>query len=317
MATPWTFPGSRRAAHEAGCDVICDATIGTPFLQRLLQHVDPMARPDFVIHSYTKDIAGSGATTAGVCIGRNERMFIPKGQSVESTAPNGKKRQWNWDETLFWNVYYVKGAFLDADKAFEVLNGMRTLPLRLLAKSINTLVLANVLSRHPGINVNCSGVAGNPNAAMREQHLFLGLPPALFTIDFEPKPQNPFRIGRNHLKQLFDCLEPAFGLQVSLGQTSTIVLCPALTSHSELSDTALKEAGISATTIRIAVGDEDPRGLIAHLIKASTIALEPDNPGFVAAFPAADEIDLLYRETYIDIHRRYIELQADFEVLMR
>jgi O-acetylhomoserine (thiol)-lyase len=309
-------PGISRAAHEAGCDVICDATIGTPFLQRLLQHSDPMARPDFVIHSYTKDIAGSGATTAGVCIGRNERMFIPKGQSVEAAAPNGTKRRWNWDETLFWNVYYVKGAFLDADKAFEVLNGMRTLPLRLLAKSINTQVLANVLSRHPGINVNCSGVAGNPNASMREQHLFLGLPPALFTIDFEPRPQNPFKIGRDHVKQLFDCLEPAFGLQVSLGQTSTIVLCPALTSHSELSDTALEEAGIAPTTIRIAVGDEDPRGLIAHLVKASSIALEPDNPGFVAAFPAPGEIDRLYKETYIDIHRRYIESQPGFEVLV-
>ena len=59
-------------------------------------------------HSHTKDIAGSGATTAGVCIGRNERMFIPKGQSVEAAAPNGTKRRWNWDETLFWNVYYVK-----------------------------------------------------------------------------------------------------------------------------------------------------------------------------------------------------------------
>jgi O-acetylhomoserine (thiol)-lyase len=118
------------------------------------------------------------------------------------------------------------------------------------------------------------------------------------------------------VKQLFDCLEPAFGLQVSLGQTSTIVLCPALTSHSELSDTALKEAGIAPTTIRIAVGDEDPRGLIAHLIKASSIALERDNPGFVAAFPALGEIDRIYKETYVDIHRRYIESQPGFEVLM-
>jgi O-acetylhomoserine (thiol)-lyase len=310
-------PGICRAAHEAGCDVICDATVGTPFLQKLLQHADSMARPDFVIHSYTKDIAGSGTTTAGVCIGRNERMFIPKGQSVETPGPDGKKRRWNWDETLFWNVYYVKGAFLDADKAFEVLSGMRTLPLRVLAKSINTLVLAQALSKHSGINVNCSCVAGNPNAPLREQQLFLGLPPALFTIDFEPKAGNRFKIGRHHVKRLFDCLEPAFGLQVSLGQISTIVLCPALTSHSELSDTALKEASIAPTTIRIAVGDEDPRGLIAHLIKASTIALEPDNPGFVAAFPTGAEIDQLYRETYIDVHRRYVESQAGFDTLMR
>jgi O-acetylhomoserine (thiol)-lyase len=80
-------PGICRAAHEAGCDVICDATVGTPFLQKLLQHADSMARPDFVIHSYTKDIAGSGTTTAGVCIGRNERMFIPKGSPSKPRAP--------------------------------------------------------------------------------------------------------------------------------------------------------------------------------------------------------------------------------------
>ena len=310
-------PAICRAAHEAGSDVICDATVGTPFLQKLLRNPDPLARPDFLIHSYTKDIAGSGTTTAGVCIGRNERMFIPKGSSIEAKGVDGKLRHWNWDETLFWNVYYVKGAFLDADKAFEVLSGMRTLPLRVLEKCINTLVLARALSRHPGINVNCSCIEGNPNAPMREQHLFLGLPPALFTIDFEPAPGAPFKVDRNHVKRLFDCLEPAFGLQVSLGQTGTIVLCPALTSHSELSDEALKEAGIAPTTIRISVGDEDPRGLIAHLIKASSIAIEPDNPGFVAAFPSGADIDRLYRETYVDVHRRYAEATPRFDELMR
>jgi O-acetylhomoserine/O-acetylserine sulfhydrylase-like pyridoxal-dependent enzyme len=305
-------PAICRAAHAEGADVICDATVGTPFLQKLLQNPDPAARPDFVIHSYTKDIAGSGTTTAGVCIGRNERMFIPKGLSVDV---NGRK--WNWDETLFWNVYYVKGAFLDADKAFEVLSGMKTLPLRVLAKSINTIVLAKALAKHPGITVNCSVIDGDPNAKLREDHLFLGLPPALFTIDFEPKAGGKFKIGRPHVKRLFDCLEPTFGLQVSLGQTGTIVLCPALTSHSELSDAALKEAGIAPSTIRISVGDEDPRGLIAHLIHASSLAIEPDNPGFVAAFPNGAEIDRLYRDTYVDVHRRYAEAQPGFDQRMQ
>ena len=310
-------PAICKVAHATGLDVICDATVGTPFLQKLLRNPDPMARPDFVIHSYTKDIAGSGTTTAGVCIGRNERMFIPKGSSVEAKAVDGKSRRWNWDETLFWNVYYVKGAFLDADKAFEVLSGMRTLPMRVLEKCINTVVLAQALSRHPGINVNCSCIPGDPNAALREKHMFLGLPPALFTIDFEPKSGARFKIGRNHVKRLFDCLEPAFGLQVSLGQTGTIVLCPALTSHSELSDAALKEAGIAPTTIRISVGDEDPRGLIVHLLKASEIAIEPDNPGFVAAFPKGEEIDRLYHETYVDVHRRYAAARPGFDELMK
>ena len=55
---------------------------------------------------------------AGVVIGRNEDMFIPKGETAGGVA---------WNDTLFWNVYYVKGAFLNADAAFEVMQGMRTL----------------------------------------------------------------------------------------------------------------------------------------------------------------------------------------------
>jgi cystathionine beta-lyase/cystathionine gamma-synthase len=296
-------PGICRAAHEAGLTVICDSTVGTPILQPVLQRAEAMERPDFVIHSYTKDLAGSGTTTAGVCIGRNERMFIPKGETVTAPGPDGKPRQYRWDETLFWNVYYVKGAFLDADKAFEVINGMRTVELRVLNKAINTLVLARALARHPAIHVQCSAVEGNENYALREQQMLLGLPAPLFTIDFETPAGRT--IGREAFQRFFDCLEPAFGMQVSLGQVNTVVLCPALTSHSELAAEALREAGISPTTIRISVGEEDPRTLIAHLMRAAQISIEPTSPGFVAQFPAPEDVDRLYESTYVDVHRRY------------
>ena len=296
-------PGICRAAHEFGITVICDATVGTPILQPVLQRQDPMERPDFVIHSYTKDLAGAGTTTAGVCIGRNERMFIPKGDTVTAPGPDGKPCTYRWDESLFWNVYYVKGAFLDADKAFEVINGMRTVELRVLSKAINTLVLARALAAHPAINVRCGAVAGNENFALREQQMFLGLPAPLFTIDFDTEMGR--RIGRHAFQRFFDCLEPAFGLQVTLGQVNTVVVCPALTSHSELSEAALHEAGISLTTIRISVGDEDPRALLAHMMQAAELALEPECPGFIAHFAPPDEIDALFESTYVDVHRRY------------
>jgi O-acetylhomoserine (thiol)-lyase len=296
-------PGICRAAHEFGITVICDATVGTPILQPVLQRQDPMERPDFVIHSYTKDLAGAGTTTAGVCIGRNERMFIPKGDTVTAPGPDGKPCTYRWDESLFWNVYYVKGAFLDADKAFEVINGMRTVELRVLSKAINTLVLARALAAHPAINVRCGAVAGNENFALREQQMFLGLPAPLFTIDFDTEMGR--RIGRHAFQRFFDCLEPAFGLQVTLGQVNTVVVCPALTSHSELSEEALHEAGISLTTIRISVGDEDPRALLAHMMQAAELALEPECPGFIAHFAPPHEIDALFESTYVDVHRRY------------
>jgi cystathionine beta-lyase/cystathionine gamma-synthase len=212
-------------------------------------------------------------------------------------------RTFHWDESLFWNVYYVKGAFLDADKAFEVINGMRTVELRIINKAINTLVLARALDRHPSINVHCGAVPGSENHELTNRQMFLGLPPPLFTIDMES--DDGSGIGREAFQRFFDCLEPAFGLQVSLGQSNSVVLCPALTSHSELSETALREAGIAPTTIRISVGEEDPRSLLAHLIAAASLALEPDRPGFLAGFPSSDEMDRLYESTYVDVHRRY------------
>ncbi len=309
-------PGICRVAHAAGLEVICDATVGTPFLHPVLRRQDPRERPDFVIHSYTKDLVGTGTTTAGVAIARNERMFIPKGSSVEAPGPDGAPRVFDWSDTLFWNVYYVKGAFLDADKAFEVINGMRTLELRMLQKCIATLVLARLLARHPGINVRCNAVPGDENAPLRERLLTLGLPAPLFTIDFESDAGGAPPIGSQAFKRFFDCLEPAFGLQVSLGQTNTVVLCPALTSHSELAPDALAAAGISPTTIRIAVGDEDPRTLLAHFIRAAQLALDPIRPGFSAAFPTPDEIDAFWRETYTETHRRYAEAQPSMELLL-
>jgi hypothetical protein len=67
----------------------------------------------------------------------------------------------------------------------------------------------------------------------------------------------------------------------------------------------LREAGISPTTVRVSVGEEDPRGLVAHLMRAAQLAIEPGCPGFVGRFPPAAEVDRLYESTYVDVHRRY------------
>jgi len=264
----------------------------------------PAQRPDFLIHSYTKDITGSGATTAGVVIGRNERMFIPKHDALTTTDLSGRQVTYRWNETLFWNVFYVKGAFLDADKAFEVITGSRTLDLRMLRKAISTTVLANFLAGHPQIRVKSNALEQNENAAIRKRVLRLGLPAPLFTIDFEGA-----KLDRTTFTRFFDCLEPAFGHQVSLGQSNTVVLCPALTSHSEMGPQALLEAGISPTTIRIAVGDEDPRQLIAHFIRTAELVIDPARPEFSSAFMSAPNVDKLYRATYLDAHTRWLESQ--------
>jgi O-acetylhomoserine (thiol)-lyase len=289
-------PGICRAAHREGLRVMLDATVGTPFLIRPLQREDPTERPDFIIHSYTKDLSGTGTVVAGVVIGRNEDMFIPKGESVGGVS---------WRDTLFWNVYYVKGAFLNSDAAFEVLQGIRTLENRMLAKCINTIILARFLDAHPAITVHCNILAADENAKLRDKEMFLGLPAPLFTIDFEQA-----GIPRTAFQRFFDNLSPTFGHMISLGQSNTIISCPALTTHSELPPEELTRTGIMATTIRFAVGDEDPRDLLAHLVETAKITIDHVVPGFSSQFPNQQAAAALIRDCYLDVHRRYIEAKC-------
>jgi cystathionine beta-lyase/cystathionine gamma-synthase len=214
-------------------------------------------------------------------------MFKPKGDP-------------GWEDTLFWNVYYVKGAFLDSDKAFEVISGMKTLEMRMLKKCINTLILARWLAANPAVTVNCPGLPSHANHALAAQQSYLGLPAPLFTIDLEQT-----GLDRAAFERFFDSLSPMFGHMVTLGQTNTVVLCPALTSHSELDPASLRAAGIAPTTIRIAVGDEAPRELIASFLQAVRLAIDPVVPGFSARFPRGAEVDALCDGIYVDMHTRH------------
>jgi cystathionine beta-lyase/cystathionine gamma-synthase len=282
-----------RRAHAEGITVVLDATVGTPFLCQPLQREDPAERPDYVIHSYTKDLSGCGGVIAGCAIGRNEDMFIPKGQSIGDHV---------WDQTMFWNVYYVKGAFLNADAAFEVMQGMRSLTSRMLQKCINTLILARFLHSHPSIRVHCNAVGNNPNSEFRERYMYLQLPAPLFTIELADVPVEAFQ-------RFFDTLSPTFGHMISLGQSNTIVSCPALTTHSEMDEEALAAAGMSSTTIRFAVGDEEPGDLIRHLVYAARGTIDLVVPGFADGFMNELEAKKLIRQCYVHCHEAHASAQ--------
>ncbi|MCO1333575.1 aminotransferase class I/II-fold pyridoxal phosphate-dependent enzyme [Microbulbifer sp. OS29] len=288
-------PSICKTAHRENILVSLDATLATPFLYQPLRRTDREERPDFVVHSYTKDIGGTGAATAGVVIGENYRMFIPKGDSAKGL---------NWDQCMFWDVYYIKGAFLDADKAWEVHCGMRTLEMRMLTKCINTLKLSHFFASHSKIRVNSHAVQRHPNSALRESLMRYQFPTPLFSIDMEAA-----QIPTEAFKSFFDALEPAFGQMVSLGQTNTMVLCPALTSHSELSPEAMEAAGIFPTTIRISIGDENMAQMAAHVISCARLHLDPISPGFSTSFMAPEETDELFTRFYLESHQKVIEAQ--------
>jgi O-acetylhomoserine/O-acetylserine sulfhydrylase-like pyridoxal-dependent enzyme len=281
-----------RRAHAEGLTVMLDATVGTPFLLTPLQREDPVERPDYVIHSYTKDLSGCGAVIAGCVIGQTKNMFAPKGYEGEV----------NWDQTMFWNVYYVKGAFLNADAAFEVMQGMKTLTVRMLRKCINTEIMAKYLDSHPNITVHCNAVAGNDNTEFRERYTYLGLPAPLFTTDMGELPMESF-------KQFFDSLSPTFGHMISLGQSNTIVSCPALTTHSELSNDALRAAGMTPTTIRFAIGDENPTDLIDHLYHVAKATIDSEVAGFSDGFMSRESAKEMIKEVYMRTHEGHVNAQ--------
>ncbi|AOS95761.1 Methionine gamma-lyase [Microbulbifer aggregans] len=277
-------------AHDHELLVTLDSTLATPYLHQPLRRTDRNRRPDFVVHSYTKDIDGGGTATAGVVIGPVHRMFIPKGDTVQGL---------DWSQCLFWDVYYIKGAFLDADKAWQVHEGMRTLEMRMLKKCINTLCLSHFLASHSKIRVNSHALETDANAPLREKLLRFKLPVPLFTIDMEAA-----QIPTDAFKRFFDALEPAFGQMVSLGQTNTMVLCPALTSHSELSPEDQRAADIYPTTLRISVGDEDMAQLVAHLLSCAKLHLDPVSPHFSSGFMGPREADEIFARFYLEVHER-------------
>ena len=164
-------PAICKCAKQNGAMVMLDGTVATPFLIKPLQYEDEQCRPDYLFHSYTKDITGSGNAIAGGIIAKNSLMFLPKGTEADGI---------NWSETLFWDVYYIKGAFLNSDTAFEILSGLKTLNIRMAQKCVNTLVFAKFFDSHPELGVHCSGLKNNHNYEIMQKVTKYQLPSALF-----------------------------------------------------------------------------------------------------------------------------------------
>ena len=171
----------------------------------------------------------------------------------------------------------------------------------MLQKSINTATIAKVFSANKYINVNCNTVKGHKNEAIRKKLLKYDLPAPLFTLDFEG-----VAIKKETFKKFFDSLSPMFNMHISLGQTNTNITCPALTTHSEMEEDALKATGLYYTTMRISIGDENPKELISHFIACAERSIKNELPEFVAAFPSQEEIDAMVTSEYLKYHKNYI-----------
>ena len=257
-------------AHDAGVPLVIDNTVGTPHLIRPGEH-----GADFVVHSATKFLSGHGTSLGGVVVDQG---------TFDASADPGRWPQFTEPYTrvgdfALWERFGAGQAFaalvkskyvhdlgpsLSPFNAWQILQGIETLDLRVSRQSATALLLAQHLQGHPLVSaVHHPGLADNRWHALAERYLPRG-GPSVFSFDLAipDDEQTQERVAR-----VVDGLR-VIRLVANIGDARSLVAHPASMTHSHLSPQQRAAAGISRSTIRLSAGLEDPADLIADLDEA-------------------------------------------------
>lgn len=250
-------------AHRHGLPLVIDNTFGTPYLIRPIEH-----GADIVVHSATKFIGGHGTTLGGVIVDGGTFDWAASGHYPWISEPNpsyhGVKFTQAAGEAAF--VTYVRaillrdeGACISPFAAFLLLQGTETLSLRLERHAENTKKVVEYLKNHPLVEkVNHPSLPEHPDHALYEKYFPNG-GASIFT----------FRIkgGRAEAFRFIDSLK-IFSLLANVADVKSLVIHPASTTHSQLTDEELADTGIYQNTIRLSIGTEHIDDIIADLEQA-------------------------------------------------
>ena len=263
--------GLAEVAHAAGVPLVIDATLATPYLVRPIEH-----GADIVIHSVTKFLGGHGTTLGGVVI-ESGRFDWGNGKFPQMTEPvpsYGGVRWWeNFGEYGFLTKLRSEqlrdiGPALSPQAAFQLLQGVETLPQRLDAHLSNTREVAQWLDADERVSyVNWAGLPGHPHHERATRYLPKG-PGAVFAFGVRSTPQVS---GRDAGRRFIESLVLASHL-ANVGDARTLVIHPGSTTHQQLSADQLAAAGIGEDLVRISVGLEDVEDIIWDLDQALTAA---------------------------------------------
>ncbi|WP_435745615.1 O-acetylhomoserine aminocarboxypropyltransferase/cysteine synthase family protein [Microbacterium sp. PMB16] len=260
--------GLAAVAHEAGVPLVVDATLATPYLARPLEH-----GADIVIHSVTKFLGGHGTTLGGVVI---EKGTFDWGngkfpQMTEPVESYGGIKWWdNFGEYGFLTKLRSEqlrdiGPALSPQSAFNLLQGIETLPQRIDAHLANARIVADWLASDPRVAyVTWAGLDGHPHRERAAKYLPLG-PGSVFAFGVAADD------GRAAGETLIENLQLASHL-ANIGDARTLVIHPASTTHRQLTEEQLVAAGVRPDLIRISVGLEDAEDIIWDLDQALTTA---------------------------------------------
>lgn len=248
-------------AHSNGIPLVIDNTFGTPYLIRPIEH-----GADIVVHSATKFLGGHGTTLGGVIVDSGKFEWSPeKYPGIAAPNPSYHGVSFTAAAGAAAFVTYIRaillrdtGAAISPFNAFLLLQGVETLSLRLDRHAENTKKVVEFLSKHPLVaKVNHPSLPDHPQHELYKKYFPNG-GGSIFTFDIKG--------GKEEAWKFIDALE-IFSLLANVADVKSLVIHPASTTHSQLSDEELAEAGISQTTIRLSIGTEHIDDIIADLEK--------------------------------------------------
>jgi O-acetylhomoserine (thiol)-lyase len=250
-------------AHEAGLPLLIDSTFATPYLCRPFEW-----GVDLVLHSATKFIGGHGTTIAGVLVDSGHFDWAASGKFPQLSAPYEGYHGVVFSEEFGPLALLMKarleglrdfGACMSPASAFNLLQGLETLPLRMARHVENTRRVVKFLAEHDAVTwINYPELPDSPSRKLAERYLPRGAG-AVFTFGIKG--------GRGAGARFIEALE-LFSHLANVGDAKSLVIHPASTTHQQMSAEAMAEGGVSEDMVRLSVGLEDAQDLVDDLDRA-------------------------------------------------
>ena len=247
-------------AHKHGLPLVVDNTFGTPYLIRPIEH-----GADIVVHSATKFLGGHGTTLGGVIVDSGKFDWEASGNYPAIAAPNPSYHGVSFTKAVGPAAFvtYVRaillrdtGATISPFAAFLLLQGVETLSLRLERHAENTKKVVEFLANHPQVEkVNHPSLPEHPDNALYQKYFPNG-GGSIFTFEIKG--------GQEEAHKFIDNLK-IFSLLANVADAKSLVIHPATTTHSQLSDEELESQGIKPNTIRLSIGTEHIDDILTDL----------------------------------------------------
>lgn len=249
-----------KVAHKHGIPLVIDSTFATPYLIRPIEH-----GADIVVHSATKFIGGHGTVIGGVIVDGGSFDWAASGKYPWISEPNPSYHGISFAQAAGNAAFvtYIRaillrdtGATLSPFHAFIFLQGLETLSLRVKQHVTNALQIVEYLNRHPQVEaVHHPSLPDDPSHKLYEKYFPNGAG-SIFTFEIK---------GDAQTAQKFIDNLAIFSLLANVADVKSLVIHPASTTHSQLTEAELLEQGIKPNTIRLSIGIEDVNDLIAAL----------------------------------------------------